>query len=253
MAKLHTRHTIALSAKVSYSHGHTLFGHSSIWRFSTTKVAHVAPRSPRCSGTFQFFFLQMCKSAFCKLYLSKVANVFLQIAQCEKQEMTEMCWEVSSWSVYSERAAAFYSGIRVQALETRDSFAPLLLCSLCSLCSSEFKDWAISPSFLPCSPGFLGFSVLSPRCMEGATEWSVRSTDISGLIVVIDQDGARWYGVCTAWVKGEAKDTFPGFPRRLWEATVWPEWKNQRGLGTSQVDSWNPLHSWHGHLLFYNR
>ena len=251
MAKLRCTHNCSTGAKVSYSH-HTLFTQAS---FHGTKVAHVAPRSPRCSGTFQlvsFFF--------------KCANVPSANCFCPKQKMYFFKLENVKKKRWPRCVGRFPVGLftpNVQLPSTPASEfkhwrpgTPLLLCSLCSLyslCSSEFKHWAIGPSFLPCSPGFLGFSVLSPGCMEGATEWSVRSTDISGLIVVIDQDGARWYGVRTAWVKGEAKDTFPGFPRRLWEATVWPEWKNQRGLGTSQVDSWNPLHSWHGHLLFYYR
>ena len=119
-------HNCSTGAKVSYSH-HTLF----------TQASEVFPHHQGCprgstitkmlrNFPVGLFFLQMCKSAFCKLFLSKAENVFLQIGKCEKEEMTEMCWEVSSWSVYSERAAAFYSGIRVQALETRDSFAPLL-------------------------------------------------------------------------------------------------------------------------------
>ena len=131
MAKLHTRHTIALQAQRSRIHT-TFFTQASFPRHQGCPRGSTITKMLR-NFPVGLFFLQMCKCAFCKLFLSKAENVFLQIGKCEKEEMIEMCWEVSSWSVYSERAAAFYSGIRVQALETRDSFAPLLLCSFALL------------------------------------------------------------------------------------------------------------------------
>ena len=124
MAKLRCTHNCSTGAKVSYSH-HTLFTQAS---FHGTKVAHVAPRSPRCSGTFQlvsFFF--------------KCANVPSANCFCPKQKMYFFKLENVKKKRWPRCVGRFPVGL----------FTPNV--QLPSTPASEFKHWRPGTPLLRCS------------------------------------------------------------------------------------------------------